>query len=97
VLHTVNEARNFLHAIRRRKDNWIGDILRRNYLLKHVVGRIAGGLEVTRRQGRRREQLLDGLKETRGYWKLKEEALDYSVCRTGCGRVSCLVVRQATK
>jgi hypothetical protein len=30
---------------------------------------------VTRR-GRRRKQLLDDLNEMRGYWKLKEEALD---------------------
>jgi hypothetical protein len=31
---------------------------------------------VTGRQGRRRKQLLDGLEKKRGYWKLKEEALD---------------------
>jgi len=31
---------------------------------------------VTRRRGRIRKQLLDDLKETRGYWKLKDEALD---------------------
>jgi hypothetical protein len=28
------------------------------------------------RRGRRYKQLLDDLKGTRGYWKLKEEALD---------------------
>jgi len=27
-------------------------------------------------QGRRGKQLLDDVKETRGYWKLREEALD---------------------
>ena len=31
---------------------------------------------MTGRRGRRRKQLLDDLKEMRGYWKLKEEALD---------------------
>jgi hypothetical protein len=31
---------------------------------------------VTKTQERRRKQLLDDLKETRGYWKLKEETLD---------------------
>jgi len=31
---------------------------------------------VTGRGGRRRQQLLDDFRETRGYWKLKEEALD---------------------
>jgi len=43
------------------------------------------------RRGRRRKQLVDDLKETRGCWKLKEEALDSTVWRTrfgnGCGPV----------
>ena len=38
VLLTVNEQRNILHAIRKRKANWIGHILRRNCLLKQVIG-----------------------------------------------------------
>ena len=43
-----------------------------------------------RREGRRK-QLLDAVKETRGYWKLKQEALDRSLWRTRFGPV----VRQA--
>ena len=35
------------------------------------------------RRGRRRKQLVDDLKETRGCWKLKEEALDRTVWRNG--------------
>jgi hypothetical protein len=35
--------------------------------------------EVTERRGRRRKKLLNDLKETRGYWKLKEEALDQTL------------------
>jgi len=42
-------------------------------------------LEVKGRRGRRYNQLLDGLKETRGYWKLKAAALDRTVLRTGLG------------
>jgi hypothetical protein len=38
--------------------------------------KIQGGIEVTGRQGRRRRKLLDDLKERRGYFHLKEEALD---------------------
>ena len=34
VLLRVNEQRNILHEIRKRKANWIGHILRRNCLLK---------------------------------------------------------------
>jgi hypothetical protein len=52
----------------------------RNFLLKHVIeGEVEERIEVTGRRGRRRKQLLDALKETRGHWKLKEEALDRSL------------------
>jgi hypothetical protein len=37
VLRRVKEERNIVHTIKRRKANWIGHILRRNYLLKHVI------------------------------------------------------------
>jgi hypothetical protein len=37
VLHRVKEERNILHRIKRRRANWIGQILRRNCLLKHVI------------------------------------------------------------
>ena len=58
--------------IKRRKVNWTGHILRRNGLLKHIIGgKVEGKVEVTGRRGRRRMQLLDNLKETRKYWKLK--------------------------
>jgi hypothetical protein len=46
------------------------------------------------RQGRRRKQLLSDLKETRSYWKLKEEALDCTVWRTPFGRGCGPVVRE---
>ena len=59
----VNEQRNILHEIRKRKANWIGHILRRNCLLQRVIeGKIKGGIEVTGRRGRRRKKLLDDLK-----------------------------------
>jgi hypothetical protein len=67
VLLRVSEQRNILHEIRKRNANWIGHILRRNCLLKQVIeGKIKGRIEVTRRRGRRRKQLLNGLKEKRG-------------------------------
>jgi hypothetical protein len=66
VLHRVKEERNTLHTIKRRKANWIGHILRRNCLLKHVIeGKLEGRIELTGRRGRRRKQLLDDLKERR--------------------------------
>ena len=68
VLFQVNEQRNNLYAIRKRKANWIGYILRRNCLLKQVIeGKIKEEIEVTRRQGRRRKKLLDDLMDGRGF------------------------------
>jgi hypothetical protein len=87
VLHRVKEERNIVHTIKRRKANWIGDILRRNCLLKLVIkGKLEGRIEMTGRRGRRRKQLLDDLEEKRRYWKLKEEALDRTLWRTRFGR-----------
>jgi hypothetical protein len=54
-------------------------------------------IEVTERRGRRRKQLLDDRMEKRGYWKLKEEALDRTVWSTRFGRGYGPVVRQATE
>jgi len=42
---------------------------------------------------RRSKQLLDDLKEKRGYCKLKEEAVNCTVLRSGCGRGCGPVVR----
>jgi hypothetical protein len=50
--------------------------------VKHIIeGKILG----TIRRGRRRMQLLDDLKETRRYWKLKDEAQDRTLWRTQFG------------
>jgi hypothetical protein len=66
VLHRVT---NIVHTIKRRKVNWIGHILRRNCLLKHVIeGKLEGRIEVTGRRGRRRKQQLDALKNEYVHW-----------------------------
>jgi hypothetical protein len=54
---------------------------------KHVIeGNIKDRIEVTGRRGRRRKQLPNESKEKRGYWKLKEEALDCTVWGISFGR-----------
>jgi len=63
--------------------------LRGNYLMKHVIEVKMKG---TRRGGRRKQLLVD-LKEKRGYWKLREGALDRSLSRAGFGRCYGPVVR----
>ena len=96
VLLQVNEQKNILYAIRKRKANWISHMLCRNCLLKQVTkGKIKGDIEVTRRQGRRRKKLQDDLKDRRGYSHLKEEALDRNMWRDRFGSGFEPVVRQA--
>jgi len=48
VLLRVKKQRNILNEVRKRKANWIGHILRRNYFLLRVTeGKIEGWMEVT--------------------------------------------------
>ena len=94
MLLRVNEQRNILHEIRKRKANWIGHILRQNCLLKQVIeGKIKKEIEVTIRH----KKLLDDLKDRRGYSHLREEALDCTVWRNCFGRVVGPLVRQITE
>ena len=61
--------------------------LAQELILKHVIEvKIEGRVEVAGRQGRGHKQLLDGLKETTGYSKLKQEALYRTVWITRFGR-----------
>jgi hypothetical protein len=74
------KKRDILHTIKRRKANSIGHILHRNCLIKHIIdGKIERGIDVMGRQDRRRKQLLDDFKETKGYWNLKEYTLARAV------------------
>jgi hypothetical protein len=52
----------YLHIIKRTKAKWIGHILRRNFLLQHVI---EINKERTKRRERRGKQLLDDLMEKR--------------------------------
>ena len=88
VLLRVKEERDSLHAVKQGKANWIGHILRRNCLLKHLIeGNEEGRIGEIGRGGRRRKQLLNALAQTKRCWKLKEEVLDRAVWRIRCGRV----------
>jgi hypothetical protein len=63
VQRRIKEEGNILHAVKRGTANWIGHILRKNCLLKHVID---GKIEGTGRKGRRIKLLAD-FKETRRY------------------------------
>jgi hypothetical protein len=87
VIRRVKEERNIRHTIKRRKVNWIGHVLRRNCLVKHVIeGKVEERIAMMRRRRKWSKQLLDGLKEKSGYWKLKEEAPRRSLWRKPFGR-----------
>ena len=67
-----------------------------NYFLKHFIeGKIARRIYVRGRRDRRVKQLLDDLKEKRGYQKLKDEALARTLWRTRFGRAHGLVRQTA--
>jgi len=48
--------------------------------------KIEGMIEVMGRRRKRSKQLVDTVKERKGYWKLKREALDRTLWRTRFGR-----------
>jgi hypothetical protein len=79
VLQRVKEQRNILPYISKQKANWIGHILRRKCLLQQVIeGKTKGEIKETGRRVRRCKNLLDDLKDRRGYSHLKQETLDLS-------------------
>jgi len=85
----MKEKRNTSHTIGQRKVNWIGHILLRNCLLKHVI----------EGKGREDEEVDVSsysmiFKESKRYRKLKDEALYSSLWRTYFGRCYGPVVRQ---
>lgn len=85
----MKEVRNSLSKIKRRWDNWIGDCLSRNCLLKYfIVGKVEQKRRKgcrraeRRRRGIRRKQLLHGFKERDRYLSTKDAAIDRTFCRT---------------
>ena len=94
VLHQIKQECNILHRIKRRKANWIGLILHRDSLLKHII---EGKTEGTERRGRISKQLLADLKKTKRSCKWREKALDHPLWRTRFGRGYGMVVRYSTR
>jgi hypothetical protein len=82
VLHRAKAERKIPRTIKRTKAKWIGHTLSTNCLLKHTEGKT----ERTGRIGRRRNWLLDDLKEKKGYCKLKENTLYRTLHSTRFGR-----------
>jgi hypothetical protein len=57
------------------------------FLKRVIEGKIEGQVEVTGGRGRRLKQLMYDFKETKGYWKMREDALDRTIWRTRFGPV----------
>ena len=64
VLEHIEEKRTLLNSILRRKVNWIGHILRTNYLLHDAI---EGHMMEVKGVGRRRTEFLDDLRNRRRY------------------------------
>jgi len=85
--HPAKGERNILYRVKGREVNWIGHILRKDCLLKHIIEGIQEGrTKVTEKRGRICKQLLDDLKGKKGYWKFKEEALALILLNTRFGK-----------
>ena len=69
----MKEEKFIQHTLKRKECNWVGQTLRRNSLLQHVI---ESKIDGKGRRGKRSKQVLDDLKERRGYWKMKDESLD---------------------
>jgi hypothetical protein len=87
-MYWVKEVRNIVHTIKIRNANWIGHIVRRNRLLKHVTkGKIGGGgykwLEDKEEDVSSYRMALRKREDT-GNWK--KEALDRILWRTWFGK-----------
>ena len=72
-LKRIGEKRLLINNILRRKVNWIGHILRRDYLLYDAI---EGKMTETKGAGRGRKQLLDDLRNRRRFWELKVDSED---------------------
>jgi hypothetical protein len=82
VLLTVKEKRNNKGRLTGLVTSCVGTAFP-----KHVIeGKKEGRMEMMGRRPRRRKQLLDDLKEKRGYTKIKEEALDRTLWTNRFGR-----------
>jgi len=68
------EKRNILHTIKKRVrlTGLVTSCVGTAFFNHIIEGNIMERIGITRTRGRRRKQLLDDLKKTRGYWKLKE-------------------------
>jgi hypothetical protein len=71
ILEPIGGKRTLLNNILHRKDNWIGHILRRNYLLHDAI---EGQMTKVKGVGRRK-QFFDDLRNRR-CWESKEKAED---------------------
>jgi len=58
---------------------YVGGKVQLGWISDRVAGKIEGRVEEKGRRRKRCKQLLDGLKEKGGYWKMKEETIDRTV------------------
>ena len=82
VLRRVGQKRTLLKAIRKRKINWLGHILRRDCLQRRVM---EGKIEGKKGRGRGRMGMLSDIRKGRTYQEMKEDAQDREKWRKEVG------------
>jgi hypothetical protein len=89
---------SYISKIYRRKADWIGHVLSRSCLLKHLIaGKTERRNEVTGRKGRRPKQLLTDLKEKERILEIERRNTGCTVWTTRFGRGCGPVVRQTVE
>ena len=73
VLDKIQERRNLLSSIQKRKHAWLGHVLRHEGLL-HTI--LEGRMEGKRGRGRKRQQMIDDIMEEESYANMKRKAED---------------------
>ena len=92
-----SKSKEIYYTTEKRTQNGIGHTMRMNCFLMHITeGKTKGKTEKKKRRWRRCQQLLDDLKEKRGYWKYIEEVPALNLWRTPFGKVYGRVLRWTT-
>jgi hypothetical protein len=89
----LNDEGNILHILKRRRGYWVVHFLRRDCFLRNVTVGTIEGMGIL---GRRCKQLLDVMKETRRYCKLKAEGQYLTLWKFRFGRGYGPAVRHTT-
>ena len=77
ILNMTHEERNVINSIHQRQHNWIGHVIRHDGLLNRIT---EGGIVEKRGRRRKRQQMIDDIKDKEKYGNLKRTARTGRTC-----------------